>query len=232
MIIRRLSFSIALLISAQSMALAASWTEYSPPDQSFKVAFPAKPSESNRTDRDVTSHILTVTMKDGNGPLAYIVTYNEFPKKLRNQRDSRGFLDGAQKGFLNNSAARIVATREIALGPVPGREFVVDGIQGKWTKTRVYGLGNRGYTLMVLANDRETLESADALKFLDSFELQNVPAVPFEPEREEESLSYRMGQLTAYAVMGIVGIVALVVLIRCFQPKRQSPPRRRELDDD
>jgi hypothetical protein len=179
------------------------WNEYSPPDKSFKVLLPGTPTEESDWMGQAKSHAVTAK-----GGLFFAVIRLELPKPVHTTGEANRFLEGFGRRFLEKSNA--ISVMAIRLGSIPGREIVAEGFQGKKVRCRVCAVGNRAYQVMALSDARLSLDSDEARRFFDSFELMNLPSPALKEDRDLDS---RSGQIVGtLCILGFLGLIAGVIV--------------------
>jgi hypothetical protein len=137
----------------------------------------------------------------------------------RRPAEEKEFIQGLEQGFFEVSTAKVVSSKEKALGRVSGREAIADGFAGKWVRHQVYAVGNHAYQLVVFSNDRAALESEETEKFLASFQILDLPPAP----AVEKNASHELGRFLG-RVLGMGAVVLVIVLV--VRSLRKKTPSR------
>jgi hypothetical protein len=118
-----------------------------------------------------------------------------------------------------------ISSVEILLGNVPGREIVVDGVQGKKMCTRVYVGGRNAFNLSLLADELEEFRSDSADRFYSSFQISLLP----QETADEDSWSYRLGYLVGSVIMTgvVIATIAMLFALNRRQKRRTRYRSRR-----
>jgi hypothetical protein len=190
------------------------WISYSPPDGNFSVLLPEKPEEDDAAIPGGSGRLLTASFGEG-GPVC-IVTYHNLDESLRTRKAADAFLRGVETGLSKQGARATEPTREFMLGPVPGKEIVGAGFQDRFFRCRTYAVGRRAYQVIVVSDDPQGRDSKEAMKLLNSFQILNLPAKPFDEGNEAERIGYLVGR----AFGGILVVVAIVY----FATRRKKKP--------
>jgi hypothetical protein len=183
------------------------WITYSPPDRTFSVLLPEKPDETEVTIPEGPGRALSASFGEG-GPVC-IVVYNNIKGSLRTRQRADQFLRGLEVGMAKNGARPTEPSKDIKLGPVPGREIVGKGFQDRFFRARVYAVESRAYQLIVISADADARDSKEARKFFGSFQLLNLPVEPFHDGDREHDIAYQMGKVFGYVL--VVGLIVYIV---------------------
>jgi hypothetical protein len=79
--------------------------------------------------------------------------------------------NGGQQGFAASTKSRMLNSRPVPLGPIPGREIEFEMPGGGKTFMRYYLSGNRFYQLAV-SGPRMLADSEEVKKVFDSFKVK------------------------------------------------------------
>jgi hypothetical protein len=176
------------------------WKDFSPPDISFKVLMPGKPTylvQQLPTRMGlIPQHIYYV--KTGNGE--YVVSYFELPTGSYDAQAIRKMLDGGRDNMLAQAKNnKLLSEREIKIEGYDGREMLVEDADAIF-RNRAFVAGKRVYNIglsmsrnAVFKTGRPSANPADrtdfyettSAKFLDSFKLipggQGTTITPSQP---------------------------------------------------
>lgn len=191
-----------LLMGAEE---ASKWEVYWSPERTFKVRLPANPEEDKAPAGMEKAHVVSATIK-GDGELVLMVISAEMAGVPRSRPEAKRFVQGMEHGFFEAAKAKVVSSTEITLGDVPGREALAEGFKGKWVRYRGYAVGKHVYQVVAYSDDRAPLYSEDATRFFGSFQILDLPNVPF----EEGDTGHELGRKAGKAV-GIMIMILLVV---------------------
>jgi hypothetical protein len=143
--------------------------EFSPPNQGFKVQMPGKPKE--RTENLGGTKLTMYVIEQRNG--AYMVGGVDLPiGEGESEEMIQERLNGSRDGALKNVGGTLISEKKITLsGKYPGREFSakIPNKNGE-IRTKIFVVGRRLYQMVVVGTP-SWANSADATKFLNSFEL-------------------------------------------------------------
>jgi hypothetical protein len=137
----------------------------------YTVLFPGKPKEEIQKTATAQGQIqLVMNIYEVSNDLAYMVAYNDYPLMAKNV-DPQKNLQAARDG--NKGAnGKILKDTEITFGKnkIPGREVLIakGPVQ---IRTKLLLAGKRLYQVMVIATKLEAVNSKDADKFFESFEI-------------------------------------------------------------
>jgi len=143
--------------------------KYSPEGSNLAITFPAAPKSAKQdVDAPFGKIVMNYATYDVNKSLAMIVMYNDYPDAVAqgNPQDMLGRVKDGTKG----TSGKELADKEITLGKVPGRDFLLDK-EGQFYRARIYLDGNRLYQVIVSGAKKDEVTGATADKFLDSFEI-------------------------------------------------------------
>lgn len=125
------------------------WQEFTAPDKSFKLMFPAKPVKQ-KVPPDVKSSGIDIgAYKSTLANLEFLLMYMNLPYATEDAQTSKRLLDGGRDLALANTKAQLLSETDMWLDDHPGRELLV-----KFPKTimraRIFLLEHSMYTLSVL----------------------------------------------------------------------------------
>jgi hypothetical protein len=147
----------------------ADFKEFSSKDGKFKAQFPGEPMTKTIDAAGVKAKTFTVEEKNG----GYVVSYADLPIPADEGADLiEKRLDGSRDGMVKNIRGTLTGEKKIKLADkYPGREITAD-LPGKKgvIRARIYIVGKRLYQVLVIGTE-DTAKSADATKFLESFQL-------------------------------------------------------------
>ncbi len=143
--------------------------KYSPEGSNLAITFPAAPKTAKQeVDTPVGKLAMHIATHEVNKGLAMIVIYNDYPDAVvaAKPKDVLARVKDGTRG----AAGKELADKEITLGKVPGRDFLLDK-EGQFYRARIYLDGNRLYQVIVSGAKKDEVTGATADKFLDSFEI-------------------------------------------------------------
>ena len=165
---------IALFVFATLTSLASAADKYTSKDGKYTATFPVAPKESDAREIDVPALGGKIkqftTSLDVKKDLAFMVIYNDYPEFITMaapQKVLQLVRDGCKgaKGTLERD-------KEIVDAKPPAREFVVDK-DGVFYRARAILSGTRLYQVVVVARNKEALDSKEANEFIESFAITN-----------------------------------------------------------
>lgn len=125
------------------------WQEFTAPDKSFKLLFPAKPVKQKVPAALKSSGIDLGAYRATLANLEFLVMYMNLPYPAEDAQTSKRLLDGGRDLALADTKAQLLSENEMWLDDHPGRELLV-----KFPKTimraRIFLIEHRMYTLGVL----------------------------------------------------------------------------------
>ncbi|NJK37227.1 MAG: hypothetical protein HC920_05335 [Oscillatoriales cyanobacterium SM2_3_0] len=149
--------------------LGENWQRFIPKDGEFSVLMPGTPREEIEENPDSVFYLY---LADQGADKIYGVFYARFlsppPELNPDELDElyRSFVDG----FLEDwSQKQILKEEPITLGSFPGKEYEVQGSEGR-AKLRVYWANSRLYVVLAVSKTQGTLPG-QIDTFLDSFQL-------------------------------------------------------------
>jgi hypothetical protein len=146
------------------------WKLYAPKEATFKVRFPSDPTLRTTPHGSETIHVAGVQRQGVDG-LGYVCQWLLKEKPSASREAEAAYLKGQQEGALKSSNGKLVEEKEITLGGVPGREFIIAVADRNVLHCRVYLAGTQVINLQVWGRDKEAVSSGEAIKFLDSLAL-------------------------------------------------------------
>jgi hypothetical protein len=135
----------------------------------FAAEFPAKPQITEQSSEGTSYFKYSTTIVERMA--AFRVEYFDVPENARNrdpQQIIRAFQSGARHGAPFN------VDREITLDPgkIPGREYRLVAADGASVRERLFLANGRLYIVQVSSlRDKDVLDSGDANRFIDSFQI-------------------------------------------------------------
>jgi len=146
------------------------WKLYAPKEATFKVRFPSDPTLKTTPHGSETIHVAGVQRQGVDG-LGYVCQSLLMEKPYNSREAEATYLKGQQNGALKSSNGKLVAEKEITLGGVPGREFIIQVADKNVLHSRVYLASSQVINLQVWGRDTEAVSSKEAIMFLDSLTL-------------------------------------------------------------
>jgi hypothetical protein len=151
----------------------------------FSAQMPAEPKQDEFFvwDGQVDSHTFMVQHQVGpyHSPTHYIVQVSDYPEEFIQETTEeerfRALKDSAPM-FTNGE---IVKDKEISLGEHRGREYLLEVKDKGFTRCRHFWVGRRRYAAMVVYAPK-FVNAAAADYFLDSFRLEEKPAMQAKPD--------------------------------------------------
>jgi hypothetical protein len=142
------------------------------PEEGFTVLFPGQ-VEPQRNSVDIKGGKVTtaswVTEVEG---IRYSVSTTDYPEKVIAAYKPQNFLNEIKNGIVNQIKGTVSTEQELALQDYPGKAFTISSAAGE-VKSRVYLVGPRLYTLLVVYNP--SIGAPRAEEFLGSLALINPP---------------------------------------------------------
>jgi hypothetical protein len=165
---------MARLLTLAALALivpgAAGADPFESKDGRYKVTFPNAPTESNKDVETAAGklqlHIAALEVKKD---LAFMVIWNDYPEAVAKEQ-AQAVLERVRDGS-KGPDGKVVDDKEIALGKVPGRDFVLDKGDNHYYRSRSYLSSNRLYQVIISGVKKDSVGSKEAEAFLDSFEI-------------------------------------------------------------
>jgi hypothetical protein len=149
--------------------------------------------------------------------------------QVRSKEEERIALDGFLAGFARSGKVTIHSDREIAFGGAQGREVVGVASDGQPILARACMFRGRSYFVGVRGLDSEAMKSPRVARFIDSFQLLNLPA----PNVTENSSTNRPNKSVAVLFFyelgkwtGTVACVALLVALLYYLTRKVLGRRR------
>jgi TonB family protein len=153
------------------------WQEFKHEAGNFVVTMPGKPLEMSQTIESEIGKVPTKSFIANLGRISFMAMYADYPIAFDTPEAIKNGLDGSRDMILSKGRAKLISEKEILFKKYPGREITAR-IDLGIVRLRVYLVHQRFYMLMVAsqdANDTKQLESEQAGRFLDSFQLIEDP---------------------------------------------------------
>jgi len=152
-------------------AAAQTWTEYRPENGRYQVEMPGTPTVSTepvQIGAGKTVSMTAATVKVTN--TVYLVSYTDYPHTAVRGVSADALLDRERERASSSAGHALRSEERLAMGPYPGREYVVVKADGANIVTRTYWVRGRLYHLVVAG--RSGIENEpDTRRFFESFEL-------------------------------------------------------------
>ncbi|MCE9530693.1 MAG: hypothetical protein K8T89_06140 [Planctomycetes bacterium] len=161
----------ALLVFAFPFGVMAE-EKFASKEGKYTVSFPKAPLERSREVDSPTGKlkifVAQVTLRPD---FAIFVLYNDMPDSEVKRSTTKELLDKNREG-IKGPTGKILEEKDLELGDdkIPGRFMLIESETGV-AQVRAFVKGNRLYMLMVGTQKKEDAISAEAKKFLDSFEI-------------------------------------------------------------
>lgn len=164
---RTLLAALALVAAPALPASAADleFKEYAPKEGGFKVQFPGEPKASEtKQAKGPTVYSVTSQPKPGH---VYTITYLDLPAEI-----PANMVKETLPKFAAGIKGKAVSEKEVTLGKekLPGRDAVYE-MTGAHIRHYMILDGKRLYQVIVGGPAKEDVESADADKFIKSFQV-------------------------------------------------------------
>lgn len=160
------SWCVGLALLLPGVAVAQTWTAFSPDGGRYRIEMPGPPTVSTSpvAGANGTSTMAeAVVQRPG---ASYHAGYVDYPDRVATVHSSDVVLDRVRDGMAAGNTIR--GEQKLTLGRTPGREFVVVEKNGTVNAVRIYWARNRLYSLTVTG--RNGVESQpDTRRFFDSF---------------------------------------------------------------
>jgi regulation of enolase protein 1 (concanavalin A-like superfamily) len=147
------------------------WSEYTPKDKSFSVWLPDNVGRKSERERTIAVRgrrfKVDIVQIDVKGGLTYTAENIILPLDFVRQIKPTERMDMFRDLFVDEAKGKVDEEKEIKLGTLTGKEYLVTTGQGK-ERLRLFLVGSR--VLRVTVNGtKEQVESTEANVFLDSF---------------------------------------------------------------
>lgn len=144
------------------------WKEASSAEWGFSISLPGTPREETKTLANGSpqfNFILNLT-----DPI-YVVAVNKLPAGSDRKEQADKLLEVGRDKAVANVKGTLLSDKALDLPPhFRGREFLVQGGQDNYRRTRAFIAHDRFYVITV-AGTKSAVSSADADRVLDSFKL-------------------------------------------------------------
>lgn len=217
---------VGVMLTTGSAEKAIPWVDYTSPDGRFSISLPCSPKEVTKKNGEHVVHTLTAFVNEVEGnnqevKLATVVSYQELPKPVLTRKDAQGFLDGMQKGFCK-SDDKLLSAQDITIEGGLGREVYAELSEapGRVYRSRFYVMSYHTYSLLVVGGSFESVQSADANAFYDSFRIMKSDPELVDKDNNSEQFWLAIGVLVRDTGL-IIGLVfGLYLLNKKYQQKK------------
>jgi outer membrane lipoprotein-sorting protein len=149
------------------------WSEFRSDEGRFTVLMPDKPVTQAATVETLQGRFEQHVFTASHTTFVYIVTYTDLPKQTLAANGGDAFMDGIRDQFIKEVGGKLESESLLSLEGHTGREIKVHMFRGE-LRLRVFLVGDRLYTLSIIALDK-TPESEETFnKFFSSFKLNPV----------------------------------------------------------
>jgi hypothetical protein len=164
---------LALLLLAPFTPAAdrPEWKEFTPEGAGFTVLLPGEPTVRKLPEGGGRAEIKRPAVDGFSYHCSWLL--KEVPPA--GPEVARAYLLGMQEGSAKGVKGKVVASKEITLDGMPGREFVIDVAENQVIRCRAYAVGERLLDFQVWGKDREAVQSKDPEKFFGSIKLTKKP---------------------------------------------------------
>lgn len=138
----------------------------------FSIYFPVKPTEKRTPGSSQWGSYETFIYQSETKPVSYLVVATTIPAKV-DTSDPLNFIDGVQKGLVEEASAKLEKSRDVTLNGIPGREIHTSMNQGAaLSRAYIYFTPRISYQVMAVGLKKEIqAQSAQIDKVLGSFRL-------------------------------------------------------------
>jgi hypothetical protein len=143
------------------------WKEYAAAEARFNLRFPGEPVVKTASPATGNFHRVSV-QRQAVDELGYICQWAIKEKALESKAAEMVYLQGQQLGAVKASKGRLVEEKEITSDGFSGREYIIEVDIQNVVHWRCYRAGNRVIGLQLWGKDVESVQSPNAVKFLDS----------------------------------------------------------------
>jgi hypothetical protein len=151
------------------------WKLFTPPDKSFSVLFPGKPTQKTQVQKTYMGEI-QLRIFQAQPPqqeVAYIVTYNEFPYDYAKLTSPQEIFNKAQEGALKTTRSTLISQRNIrSSNGQPGRQIEYINPGKNITTTRMYFAEGRLYQVTAIVSQKQQKNLDKTINgYLNSFQV-------------------------------------------------------------
>ena len=151
---------------------SATWKEFHCKPGGFKVLLPGVPQQQKQSLQTPAGavELIQYVLEPTKGQGAYAVSYSELSQSVLKQATPEQRLEHARDSAVTRAKGKLHSSKRITWQGHPGLEFEI-AVDGKVRMhTRMFGVKNRLYQILVVGPPA-WLSSKDAGRFLDSLEL-------------------------------------------------------------
>lgn len=155
----------------------SAWREFSSEKGRFSVLLPGTPFERTIPLDTKIGKLDTVNFILGSSSASYAVSYIDYPVFIEDPSIVKRALDAGRDGAVQRVQGTLIEEKEISLSGHPGRYIKVRVGEGGITRSRLYVVGKRVYTLIFIVDEDGASATAVrshediSARFLDSFKL-------------------------------------------------------------
>jgi hypothetical protein len=167
----RRGFGLVVLVLALFACKKHEFKPLTSSEGGFSVEMPGEPKHESKSTETAAGPIQfqMYSVELSSGSVAYIVSYNDYPKALVTFGKPDSLLDGVVEGAVGKGRT-VKSQRNVALEGHPGREFTAVLASGHDYSSRVFLVKERLYQLNVVSEPGKGDEQ-EKLRFFDSFKL-------------------------------------------------------------
>ena len=168
--------SLAILLAAVlchfgcSKPPVSEWKQFSPAGGGFSVLLPSDPTLEVQKAADGSEPKVYRLYPFLSNVRGMAVGFADQPKGAAGQRPATKILDESRDVSVVDLKGKLVSETPITLQGYPGRELTVSVPNNYMVRMRIYVVGQRKYSLMIVALAKN-IDSPEARKFFESFQI-------------------------------------------------------------
>jgi uncharacterized protein YbaP (TraB family) len=161
--------------SAGNKNITSTWHYYESPNGGYTIYFPVAPSERNQTlndeeGRPITAY-LTMVQEMSSGK-TYTSSYTDLAEEVKSSPETDAKLRKQLEDQISVMKGKITEEKEVKVGPLKGKEYVIDIMGMMEMRVRKAYKGKRVYSLACTYMKTDELGKAEAGRFIESFNLK------------------------------------------------------------
>ncbi len=145
--------------------ISEGWMNYEPAGETFKVLMPSVPQV--RHDTAGSANVTSAICVDSSSYQFYMLTYFDVPERTSPKKENE-YYDELIKKLTKNKNSRLIYRKDIDENGLKGIEAVVKTYLGQVMRIRVFLYEGKAVQLAI-AGSKDSVKSANAEKFLNSF---------------------------------------------------------------
>lgn len=168
-----LSIIVGLLSACQKTPSQQQWVQFTLPDQSLTLKFPAMPKSQKKAMRfPKKTEAQSFHYELVNNNVAYSFTVYPIPEEVLEKFSARQILNNARNGGLLKSGGLLIDEQKIRLAGNEGLKVQVRSADDTQIINSQFYVINKRFVIMVTASPANQYRATEVLKYMNSLQLK------------------------------------------------------------